>query len=239
MKRCTRREYIRMIFEHARKLYDTKDMTRINKAVTLVVLCVMLNFTAPSIARTTKIQPLAEKNVRTVVSKLNKQGIVIGYDETVKKDKVLWYNKEYGSFGIENNSGTAYWLYEADINNDKQDECIVTSSSGSGGFFDIEAIYKIENGKFIDSFDQIKIPMRKLIRDANKETYDLEDGYAGFMGGSIDIETIDGKTYFTLTRVRRDYGIDDHEKSFQGPEVWKFLWDKRGIRFVHPGVFQQ
>ena len=197
----------------------------------IIICSITLSLSAFAIAEATKIQPLGENEGREFVDKLNKQGIIIGFEKGYKSDRIYFYDSD-GSFGIENNSGTSYCIYKTDINNDKEDEYVVTSVSGSGGFFDIDAIYKKLNGKYSDIFGQIKIPMRKLIRDSENASYDLEDGYVGYMHGNIVIETVEGVIYFTLTQITRNYDVDDFEKSFQPQESWKFLWDENGLKLI-------
>jgi hypothetical protein len=204
----------------------------INHAALFTIFCALLP--ALSIAAPIKIQPLGEAEVKSVIAKLNEQGIILGY-ERIKKNEVFGYNNEHGSFGIAD-TGEGWYLYKADINNDKEDEYILLMFGGSGAFLDIEAIYKDDVGKFTDIFDQIKLPMRRLIRETEQATYDLEDGYTGFMNGGIDIESDDGKMYFTMHQTTRDYGIDDYEKSFQPPQYWKFLWDQGGIKLIDAKV---
>ncbi len=74
--------------------------------------------------------------------------------------------------------------------------------------------------------------MRKLIRDADKESYDLEEGYAGFMNGNIKIEKDKDRVYFTLEQITRDYPpAKDH--FYHDPQGWKFLWDNGSIKLVN------
>lgn len=195
----------------------------------LIMLCLFITFGAEANA---EIKPLQEKDVALFLENLNSQGKKVTYDDTATNDKLWGYDNEYGSFRVGEMDGDARFLYKADINNDGIEEYIVCSQGGSGAFFDVDNIYKNENGKFTDIFGDIKIPMRRLMRDAEKEDYDLEDGYVGYMNGSLIIEEDGGKMYFTIRQVSRDYGIDDFEKSFQDPRSWKFLWDKGGIKLI-------
>lgn len=167
------------------------------------------------------IKPLDEADVKLVINRLNQQGKLFGFGE--KRDDVFWYHED-GSFGIADTGNAAWYLYKADINNDNEYEYVLASSQGSGAFFDIEAVYKDKNGQLYDIYDEIRIPMRKLIRDAQNGSYDLEDGCVDFMNGDIDIESVNGKVYFTLHRTTRDYDIDDYKRSFQPPEFFKLLW---------------
>jgi len=201
---------------------DTKHLTKEQR-------CYLSNEKDSSIYYN-KIPPLGEPGVRLVIGRLNREGIIFNFDKKAKKDEIFGYDKKYG-FSIAD-TGAGWYLYKVDINNDKEDEYVLTSHAGSGGFFDIEAIYKDKDGKLSDIYGEIKIPMRRLIRKSEKGYYKLDDGYIGFMKGSIDIEDMDGKIYFTLNRTIRDYGIDDYEKSFHPPEHWKFLWDKDGLRLI-------
>lgn len=208
-----------------------KIMPRNEPFVLRVVFFVIILCASIVMANTTKLQPLGEAEIRAVISKLNNYGIVLGFDANAKKNEVFGYSKEHGSFGIANTEA-GWYLYKTDINNDREDEYVLTSSQGSGCFFDIEAIYKDKNGKPSDIYEEIKIPIRKLIRDSQKASYDIEEGYSGFMNGGIDIESIDGKIFFTLQQVTRDYNINDYDKSFQKPELWKFLWDDNKLKLI-------
>ncbi|MEK6564212.1 MAG: hypothetical protein AABZ65_04195 [Candidatus Omnitrophota bacterium] len=178
------------------------------------------------------IKPLSETGVKRLISKLNKQGIVLGYEEKIKKNTVNHYNTQGGWFGLWESPGTGYYIYKADINNDAIPEYVLASFSGSGNFFDIDAIYAEKDGKFVDTYKTIKIELRKRIRDAQGEDYDLEEGYVGFMNGSVDIVAAGGKTYFTLTQIIRDYDIPDFERSFKDPKSFKFLWDNNGLALL-------
>ena len=190
----------------------------------LIILCaVFFTFSLwASIAgaEATKIQPLNEADVKSVISRLNGQGIVFCVDKNVKKDEVFGYDKD-GSFGMAD-TGMGWYLYKVDINNDKEDEYLLMTVGGSGGYLNIEAIYKDINGKLSDIYEEIKVPMIKCIEREN----DI------FMNGSIDIENIDGEICFILKQVTRDYSIDDYERSFRPPEWWKFIWDNSGLKLM-------
>lgn len=177
------------------------------------------------------IKPLPEKEVKVFLKRLNSQGIVVAYDESVKEDEVKGGNLENSSFYLKG-SDSWYFIYRADINNDGKDEYILCSASGSGGFFDIDAVYQEKSGKLEDIFDQIKIPMRKLVRDAEKENYDLEEGYTGFMSGSIKIEKEKYRVFFTLEQVTRKYEGKGFEEDFNPSQRFKFLWKDGNIKLV-------
>ncbi len=175
-------------------------------------------------------KPLGEKEVKRFLGQLNSQGIIASWDENVKENKMEWWDEKNLSFSLES-VGVAYFLYRADINNDSKDEYVLCTRQGSGSYFDIEAIYWESGSKLTDISDQIKLPLRKLIRDAEKEDYDLEDSRGGFMNGSIRIEKDNGKVYFTLEQITRDYPpAKDH--FYHPPQGYKFLWDKNGIKLV-------
>jgi len=168
------------------------------------------------------IQPAGEAEINEVLSLLNKQGVIITFGDNIKNNKLSSYNADYGSFILEGESSSWHYLYKSDIDNDGNLEYIVTGAGGSGAFYDIEHIFRrTQKGNFEDIFDQIKLPMRRLIRDAEKETYDLEEGYVGFMGGSLVIENKDGVTYFSMV-----------DRSGEAPKIYKFLWDKSGLRLI-------
>ena len=178
------------------------------------------------------ISPLPRSEVNSFLKELNRQGKVASFNPGVKEDKIAGGESEDRSFYLEGSPGSWYFLYKADINNDGEDEYILCSAAGSGGFFDIESIYQEKDGKLVDIFDEIKIPLRKLIRDAEKKDYDLEEGYGGFMNGSIEIEKEQDKVFFTLEKVTRKYEGEGFEEDFNSPQGYKFLWDDSGINLI-------
>jgi len=205
----------------------TPERKLIKKQIIAILAVVSLLLAGNAVAGEV-IAPLRDKKeVGGFIKRLNSQGKVFSIEENVKEDKVNWAD-DYSFFML--GDGQGYSLYKADINNDGKGEYILCLSAGSGGWFDIDAIYQDKNGKLVDIFNDIKIPMRKLIRDAEKEKYDLEEGYAGFMNGSIKIEKDNNKIFFTLEQVTRDYGSDDIK--YDHPKGYKFLWDKGGIKLV-------
>ena len=178
------------------------------------------------------IKPLPEKEVKVFLKRLNSQGIVATFDKDMKEDKYLGWIEESSYFSLEPGGNIGYRLYRVDINNDGKDEYILCTSQGSGAFFDIDAIYQDRKGKLVDIFNEIKMPLRKLVRKAEKEKYDLEEGYAGFINGSIKIAKEKGKVFFTMEQVTRKYAGKGFEEEFNPPQSYKFLWDKTGIRLV-------
>lgn len=171
---------------------------------------------------------MSEKEAKLFLEQLNSQGIIVTYDESVKNDEVTGSNTENSSFYLKG-SDARYFLYHADINNDGKNDYILCSVSGSGSFFDIDVVYQEKNGKEVDIFDEIKIPLRKLVRETQKEDYDLEEGFA-FMNGSLKIEKENGKVLFTLEEVTRDYGPPEYK--FNPPEGYKFLWKNGDIKLI-------
>ena len=176
--------------------------------------------------------PLPEQEVKVFLERLNSQGLVASFDKNIKKDTYQGLAEGSVYFSLQPGGNIGYCLYRADINNDGKDEYILCTSQGSGAFFDIESIYQ-DNGKFVDIYNEIKIPMRKLIRDAEKETYDLEEGYTGFMNGDIKIEKENGSVLFTLKQVTRKYeNKGSFEEDFNPSQSYKLLWDKSGIKLI-------
>lgn len=181
-------------------------------------------------------RPLPEKEVKVFLAQLNSQGIVAAFDKNMKKDTYLGLAEGSAYFSLEPGGNIGYCLYRADINNDGKDEYILCTSQGSGAFFDIESIYQ-DNGKFVDIYNEIKIPLRKLVREAEKEKYNLEEGYSGFINGSIRIEKENGKMSFTLEQVTRKYeNKGSFEEDFNPSQSYKFLWEKSGIKLVKYSV---
>ena len=193
------------------------------KKILSVILLAIFLFFSNNIKANEIVHPLPIEEVKPLIKQLNSQGQIITLDKNLKRDKISGINPDNSSFYLEG-SDAWYFLYKADINNDGNNEFILCSASGSGGFFDIDAIYQDKDGKLTDIFNDIKIPMRKLIRDINKESYDITDGYLQLANGSLTIEKENGKTFFTLKEVTRDY--DSPEFKFNEPKSYKFLWDK-------------
>ena len=167
------------------------------------------------------IKPLQEKEVKSIINQLDTQGILKElYSSTEWNQDDLTFDSfdpDSNCFWLKGIESAWFYLYKADINNDTDEEYILASASGSGQFFDIVAIYKVVDGKFIDLFDEIKLPMRRLIRDWSQADYDLEEGYVGFMYGTIMIEKEGEKIYFIII---------DKEAAY------KFLWDEDVIKLV-------
>jgi len=176
------------------------------------------------------IKPLSEKEVKPLLKQLNSQGIVVVCDKSIKEDEFTGGNPENASFYLKG-SDSWYFLYRADINNDGKDEDILCLASGSGGFFDIDAVYQEKSGKLTDIFNEIKIPLRKLVREAQKEGYALEEGFS-FMNGGITIEQEGGKVFFTLEQTTRKYEGKGFEEDFNPTQGYKFLWDNSGIKLI-------
>jgi hypothetical protein len=172
------------------------------------------------------IHPLNEREVKSFLEELNGQGIIITqiiYEE-VKEDKFRGYNSKDGSFWLEGFISDWFFLYRTDINNDEENEYILAGAGGSGCFFRIDAIYQKQGGKLVDIFDEIKIPMWKLIREKYREVYDT------LGGGIIIIEEKNDKTLFTLEEHARDY---DSEGFMHKPtKRWQFLWENGDIQLV-------
>lgn len=175
-------------------------------------------------------KPLGKSEVKHFLKRLNKQKILVTYDKSLSKDKIVQYEPINNSFMLEGSSSAQYFLYKADINNDQTDEYILCVVDGSGSFFDIEAIYKGKDGKLVDILNQIKKPMNKIVEVAIKGDQDLLAGYCGFMNGSIIIEEENGKVFFTLERGVRDY--DAKGLQFNPPEGFKVLWEKGEVKLL-------
>ena len=179
------------------------------------------------------IKPLKEAEVKSVISRLNGQGIIFTFDKNVKKDKVSGLDKD-GSFGMAD-TGEGWYLYKVDLNNDKKDEYVLAMFGGSGGFLDIEAIYQAKGGKLVDIFNRIKIPMGKLIKRVEKTKNKSEEEYTTFMNGSLTIEKDNNKIYFTLEKVTRRYDTANggkFEDDFNPKQGYKFLWENGAIKLV-------
>ena len=204
----------------------------------LLILILFTFFLAPAYAEI--IYPLSTKEeVQSFIDELNQQGINISewyWDEKGKRefDKVENIISN-GMFWCDGVSGDLK-IFKVDINNDGDGEYIKTLRVGSGRFFDIAAIYTEEEGKFRDIYNEIKLPMRKLIRDAENEDYDLEEGYGGFMHGSMIVEKEDSKVYFSMIKASGRWFECDEEggKWIEDncPIAYKFLWNSNGIRLV-------
>ncbi|MDP3791316.1 MAG: hypothetical protein Q8R38_04665 [Candidatus Omnitrophota bacterium] len=139
------------------------------------------------------------------------------------EQEVSGFDKQLKKQGIDMPEDGINEIHKIDINNDGNDEYVLTNTSGSGQYFDIIGIYKKDDEKIRDIFDEIKLPLRRSIRDARKETYDLEEGYVGLMRGEVIFERVDKQIFFTLI-----------ERSEDRPSPWayKFLWNKNGIELI-------
>ncbi len=217
----------------------------------IVSIIIILTMTQGSICYgQTKYLINNQKEISQLVRQLNEQGIKIApYHNPEQKFETPVLNVEFSCFNIRNSqvsnkigdsatdpiyalvnmyTGGAYKFYKVDVNNDGRNEYVLTSSDGSSAWFDIEAIYQYDGNRLKDIFDEIKIPLRKQIRDADKETYDLEEGYVGFMNGDMLINRENGKTFFTIINQGQDH-----------PSAWayKFLWDKNIIKLIKSGSY--
>ena len=128
----------------------------------------------------------------------------------------------------------SWTFYKVDINNDNKDEYLLVSQQGSGGYFSIEAIYQERNGNLTDIFDEIRPAMDKLTQVTQA---------SGFMNGSINIEKINGKVYFTMHQIARDYYSPDDNRPFESmfhqPEFWKLLWSDGQLKLIDSKVNAQ
>jgi len=178
------------------------------------------------------IYPISDKNeIVSLIAQLNKQGLV--------RDKFLDFNAEMNGIFFKDLFNVSRTIYKVDINNDGADEYVMTSTGGSGQFFDIEAIYKQKQGEFKDIFDQIKLPLRKSQRDLDGEHYDLEEGYVGIMHGAIIIEEENNRVYFTMVDSSGQWWVPDDDLAGGGqwveencPMVRRYLWDAKGLQFI-------
>lgn len=222
------------------RLSKCKIAMKMNKKQSIVVcvVCaaVMSATVCPAIAGEI-IKSLPEKEVKPFLQQLNSQGVMVTYNKDVKEDKIKAWADDLSFFTLDG-SDSGYSLYRADINNDSKDEYVLCSAAGSGSFFDIEYIYQDRDGKLVDIYNEIKIPLRRLVRDSEKGKYDLEEGYTGFMNGSIRIEKDNDKVFFTLGQVTREYNGKGFEEDFNPPQSWQFLWDNGGITLVRYSVRQ-
>lgn len=211
-----------------------------NKKKLILILIFGINLLFISCALAEIIYPISsQQELQSLVGDLNKQKIKMsnwyydedinpGVDKTFEKVESVIGN---GEFFIEGVNG-GFKFFKVDINNDGQDEYVKTFEEGSGRFFDIEAVYKQE--KFIDIYNEIKLSMRKLIRDAEKETYDLEEGYVGHAFGDVIVEKRNGKVYFTILEGRTDRSWEDLN-SFNvsdKPKAYEFLWENNKIKLL-------
>lgn len=195
----------------------------------------------PVLAET--IYPIFSKDeLQSLVTELNKQKIKMsdwysdfdinpGVDKTFEKITDVIEN---GEFFIEGANG-GFKFFKIDINNDGEDEYVKTLEVGLGRLFDIEAVYKTVDGKFIDIYSELKLPMRKLIRDADKGTYDLEDGYPGHPFGDIIVERKGKQIYFSIITARESGRSWEDLKFFnvsKKPRTYEFLWANKEIKLT-------
>ena len=205
-----------------------------NKKQFAVVIVFAFMMTAGAyIARASEvINPLPREEVDLFLKQLNGQGKLVSFAPGAKEDRIAGRESEDRSFYLEGAPGSWYYLYKADINNDGKDEYVLCSVTGPEAFFDINSIYHEKDGKLVDIFDEIKMPLRNLIRDAEKQDYNLEGNYSGLMGGSIKIEKDQDKVFFTLEKLTRRYAGEGSKEDSDSPQGYKFLWDEFGINLV-------
>jgi len=204
------------------------------------VLGISLLFLTHALAET--VYPISsKKELQSLVGDLNKQRIKMsswyndedinpGVDKTFEKVESVIENGEFFIEGV--NGGLKF--FKVDINNDGQDEYVKTLEEGSGRFFDIEAIYKINNDKFIDIYTEIRLPIRRLMREAEKAKYDLEEGYPGHAFGDMIVEKRAGKVYFTILEGRTARPWEDLNSFNAGdkPRAYEFLWEHKKIKLI-------
>ncbi|MCG2713761.1 MAG: hypothetical protein L6308_02810 [Candidatus Omnitrophica bacterium] len=204
------------------------------------VFGISLLFLAHALAET--VYPISsKKELQSLVGSFNKQKIKMsswyndedinpGVDKTFEKVESVIENGEFFIEGV--NGGLKF--FKVDINNDGQDEYVKTLEEGSGRFFDIEAVYKNEKDKFEDIYNEIKLLMRKLIRDAEKTSYDLEEGYVGHAFGDMIVEKRAGKVYFTILegRAARPWEDLNSFNASDKPRAYEFLWEYKKIKLI-------
>jgi len=216
-------------------------MSRKQLIVILILgVCIFLSLNS---ALAEIIYPISSKEeLQSLVRELNKQNIKMSdwyYDEDINPgaDKTLEKVEsvvENGEFFIEGANG-GFKFFKIDINNDGADEYVKTLEVGSGRFFDIEAVYKTVSGKFVDIYGELKLPMRKLIRDTDNETYDLEDGYPGHAFGDIIVERKNKQIYFSIITARESGRSWEDINSFnvsKKPRTYEFLWAHKEIKLT-------
>ena len=183
----------------------------------------------------------SQEELQSLIANFNKQKIKIsccyhnednssGAEKTFEKVENVIDN---GEFFIEGANG-GFKLFKVDINNDWEDEYVKTLEQGAGKFFEIEAVYKEVEGRYVDIYREIKLPMLKLIRDREKDTYGLEGGYLGHAFGDIIVEKRDGKVYFTILKGRAPESWEDlHSYNVSDkPRAYEFLWENKKIQLI-------
>lgn len=208
-----------------------------NKKLLLVPILISLILFS-NLAFAEVIYPISTKEeIQVLAEELNKQDIKICpvYNKDKKFEKILSVS-ESARFYIDGTWNVDYDLYNVDINNDGDDEYVLTLSSGSGRWFDIEAVYKKEDGQFRDIYDEVKASIKMVLWELDSEEDYSENGDAGIMQGGMIVEKENGKICFSLVETHGQWfdWDEDGGQWFEEncPLVHKFLWDSYGVKHI-------
>jgi hypothetical protein len=195
-----------------------------------------------SIALAEVVYPIIarEKEVKRLVHWLNSQGIKVArYALEEKKFEKVKFDRGSFSFTVEEIGGAAYTFYKTDINNDGRDEYVLTEKGDIGRWFDISAVYTQEKGKLQDIYEEVRLPLRALLRDAQHASYNLEDGFVGIPQGDMIMEEEGGRIFFSIVESHGSWYYCPKTKNAKCrwvredcPQVYTFFWSKQGIELV-------
>jgi len=205
----------------------------------LIITLALLLFSTSAFAEI--IYPFSSKeDLQALVFKLNQQKIKMSdwyYDEDINPganktfEKVESVNNN-GEFFIEGVNG-GFKFFKADINNDGKDEYIKALEVGSFRLFGIEAVYKEVDGKFVDIYNEIQLPMQKAINKA-KGVKENDPRQPAPAFGDMLIEKKDGKVYFTILEGAGKRGWEDLSRfdASDKPAAYEFLWAEGKLTFL-------
>ncbi|MFH1846846.1 MAG: hypothetical protein ABH869_04745 [Candidatus Omnitrophota bacterium] len=166
--------------------------------------------------------------VKKVLKQLNEQGTIISYGTEIEKDNVVGYSTEYGWFELEGSYGY-YELYIADIDNDGQQEYVITIIDGVEESLTLYGIYKYKDNALIDIYPMIEAPVLAVINEWLLTEYDMQEALE-FRGTKFIIDKESGKISFTL--VLAPYG-KAYEKLGDHLFCFEFVWNKTSIKLVN------
>ncbi len=204
------------------------------------MLCICFVWAAPCRAEVTYPIIASEQEAKTVVRRLNAQNIKVAkYALEESRFEDVKFEPGSFSFTIEEIGGPRFTFYKMDIDNDGQEEYVLTEKGDVGFWFDIDAVYKEDRSNFKDIYDEIKLPMRTLLREAQHANYNLEEGFVGISRGDMIVEKEGGKTYFSLVESHGTWLYCPKQKNAKChwvkencPEVHKFLWEGANIQLI-------
>jgi hypothetical protein len=182
----------------------------------------------------------SEKALKDLVRRLNKQKIRVAKFSLEESGwEAVKFDPGSFTFTIEEIGGGRFTFYRMDINNDRHDEYVLTEKGDLGSWFDIAAVYQEDKAGLRDIYEEVKLPLRAFLREAQHASYNLEEGFVGISHGDMIVEKEDGKIYFSLVESHGTWLYCPPGKNARCrwvrenyPQVHKFLWEKDKILLV-------